>query len=341
MKNINLTPHSSVPVKGGHGNKPFIFVSIFLLTLLSFVCFYLYILSDKQWQGNFGAKIGSLFNIEKPKKLIKKSESKKNFEVKKHFERQSKGQEYAENIDRVEIEEEEPVLEKTDSETAGIEVEEKEDLIEADVVASEIEEKTMSAKREKRVAAVEIEKEPALTEAEGKQEGGDKEKTKQLESALNKNFHYYIQVCSCVIKENADKIFRKLGDQGYSPVMEEIVRHVNMHNIYTDDFTKKSEALEFLNRLKNDGFDSVFLPSSDSGYKIRITSCFYMKSAKGVIKRLNRLGYETSIRKEFIPTRMYSVLLGNFESLEEAEAASNRLIKMGYPQPILKRNPKT
>lgn len=342
MKNINLAPHSSVHVKGGHRNKPFVFISIVFLVLLSFVCLYFYVLSEKQGQVDFGAKIGSFFNIEKPNKLIKLSENKKNSEVKKHFERQANWQEYAENNDTVEIEKEEPGLEKKDSQAVRVGVEENGDLVEANVDASEIEENTIAEKGEERITAVEIEKEPALTKLEIKQEGGDKEKTKQLESDLNKGSHYYIQVCSCVIKENADKIFRKLGDHDYSPVMEEIVRHVNMHNIYTDDFTKKSDALEFLNHLKKDGFDSVLLPSSDSGgYRIRITSCFYLESAKGIIKRLNRLGYKSSIHKEFIPTRMYSVLLRDFENLEEAEAASDRLIKMGYPQPILKRNPKT
>jgi cell division septation protein DedD len=307
MKNLNLVPHSSSSVKAGHGNKSFVFVSIFLLILLSFVCLYLYIPSDIQWQGDFGTKIGSFFNIKEPRKLIKLSENKKNSEVKKHFELLADRQEYVDNVD----------------------------------ISNEIEEKTISVKGEEKVASVEIEKEQSLAKVESKHEGLEIEKTKQVEIALKKDSHYYIQVCSCVIKENADKIFRKLGDHGYSPFMEEIVRHVKMHNVYTEAFTKKSDALELLNRLKNDGFDSVLLPSSGSGYKIRITSCFYMESAKGIIERLNSLGYKISIRKEFIPTRMYSVLLGNFESLEEAEAASERLIKLGYPQPILKRNPKT
>lgn len=328
-----------MPVKGSRVKKPFIFVSSFLLMLLFVVCFCLYISSYKQGQGNFVAQIGSLFNIEKPKKLMKISLSKRGSEVKKHLRPQPKEQEHHEHIDKVETEKEGPISEETDSETNGIEIEKSEDLTKADIFAVDTDEKSISAKADKKIAASEIEKKPALTHAESKQEGGDKEKRKQLESVLTTSFHYYIQLCSCVIKENADKIFRKLSDQGYSPFMEEIVRHVKMHNIYTDDFAKKSEALELLNNLKNDGFDSVLLPSSGSGYKIRITSCFYMESAKGVIKRLNRLGYETNIRKESIPTKMYSVLLGNFKSLQEAKAASQQLIKMGYQQPILKRNP--
>ncbi|MGA1840438.1 MAG: SPOR domain-containing protein [bacterium] len=341
MKNINLAPHSSVPLKGGHGNKPFIILSIIVLAFLSFACLYIYISSDNQWQNDFGAKIGSFFDFEKPKKWLRLSDSKKDSEEKKHFEPHANGREYVDNSVIEEIEEEKSVLEKTDIQTAGIGVEENVKPTETRIAAGQLEEKTISVKGEEKVVPVETEKETLLTEAESSPEPAEKEKPKLLENDSNKDSHYYIQVCSCVIKDNADKIFRRLGDHGYSPVMEEIVRQIKMHNIYTDDFAKKSDALELLNRLKKNGFDSALLPSSGGGYKIRITSCFYVESAKGIIKRLNRLGYETSIRKEFMPTRMYSVLLGDFSNLKEAEAASDRLVKLGYPKPILKLNPET
>ena len=347
MKNINLVPHSSKPIKGGHRNKFFLFIPILVLVFLSVACLFIYISSDNQRQNNFGIKIGSFFDFEKPKKWLKLSDSKKDFEVKKHYEPHGNVQEDVENFEREEIEKEKKVLGKTDIKAAGTGVEKNEESIELKVAAGHIEdegqmeEKIIPAKDEEKVAEVEIEKEPASTKLESKQVKVEEEKPKQLKSDLNKDAHYYIQICSCVIKDNADKIFRKLGDHGYSPVMEEIVKKVKMNNIYTNDFTKKSDALELLNRLKNDGFDSALLPSSGGGYKIRITSCFYMESAKGIIKRLNRLGYKTIIRKEFMPTRMYSVLLGDFGNLEEAEAASDRLIELGYPKPILRRNPKT
>ncbi len=337
MKNINLASHSSMPVKVSRGKKPFILVSLFLLMLIAVASFSLYVSSDKQGHYKLVTKIGSVFTIEKPKKLIKIALSNRSSEGEKPSKPQSREQMAGENINKAETEKEGLISEETDSEPA---VTGNEDLTKTDTFTVETYDKSVSTKAaDIKIAASETEKE-ALTEAENKQQGVD-EDIKQLEGALKTTSRYYLQVCSCVIKDNADKIFRKLGDQGYSPLMEEIVRHVRMHNIYTEDFAKKSEALELFNRLKNDGFDSALLPSSDSGYRIRITSCFYLESAKRVIKRLKHLGYETKIHKEFIPTKMYSVLLGNFESLQEAEAASQRLIKMGYPHPILKHNPKT
>ncbi|MGA1865576.1 MAG: SPOR domain-containing protein [bacterium] len=341
MKNINFAPHSSKPVKRGHGNKPFIFISVLVLASLSFACLYIYLASNNKRQNDFGAKIGSFFDFEKPKKWLKLSGGKKDSELKKPLEPHANGREHVDNFDKEEIKEEEPVLGKTDIQPAEIGEKENEGPAKTKVAADQIEERNIAAKGEDEIVSVKTEKEAVLTEAESAPEPAEEEKPKLLKTDLNKDSHYYLQLCSCVIKDNADKIFRELGDHGYSPVMEEIVGQIKMHNIYTDDFAQKSDALEFLNRLKNDGFDSALLPSSGGGYKIRITSCFYMESAKGIIKRLNRLGYETSVRKESMPTRMYSVLLGDFSNLEEAEAVSNRLVRLGYPKPILKRNHKT
>ena len=134
MKNINLVPHSSVPVKEGHGNKFFIFISILVLAFLSFACFFIYISSDNQRQSNFfDTKIGSFFDLEKPKKWLKLSDSEKNFEAKKHYDPHLNVQEDAENFDREEIEKEEPVLVKTDIQSAGIGVKKNEESIEVKI----------------------------------------------------------------------------------------------------------------------------------------------------------------------------------------------------------------
>lgn len=343
MKNINLAPPFLRHVKGVWVNKNFIFVSLFLLILLSCVYFSSFIPMGRQWKDKFVAKIGSIYGPEMPKKTKKLPINKKSPEGEKNFNGKAEEQGLVENIHEMGMKKGEQVLEETNKEPVEIEIKENTALKKADneIVAGVIEEEPVSEKADIKAVLVEIEKEPILAKAEITQEWEEAEKIKQTESSAKTISNYSIQVCSCVIKENADKAFRRLDDQGYAPIMKEIVGHVKMHNIYTSDFTKKAEAVKLLNRLQSDGFDSVILPSSRGKYKVRITSCFYMESAQKVIKRLNRLGYKTSIRKEFIPTKMYSVLLSNFENLQEAEATSQELTRKGYPTPILKHNPQT
>ncbi|MGA1843106.1 MAG: SPOR domain-containing protein [bacterium] len=152
---------------------------------------------------------------------------------------------------------------------------------------------------------------------------------------------YYLQFCSCVIRENAEGLLKKMIGMGYAPVIKENPGKVKMYNVYSGTFTQKSEAVKVLNRLKGDGFDPVLIPSSEGRFTLRISSCIHKESAKGIVERLNRRGYRTVIREELTQTTMYSVVLENFESAKEAEAVRQDLMKKGFESPILKSNPRT
>ncbi|MGA1795005.1 MAG: SPOR domain-containing protein [bacterium] len=152
---------------------------------------------------------------------------------------------------------------------------------------------------------------------------------------------YYLQLSSCVIRENAEGLLKKMIGMGYAPVIKENPGKVKMYNVYSGTFTQKSEAVKVLNRLKGDEFDPVLIPSPDGRFTLRISSCIHKESAKGIVEGLNRRGYRTVIREEMTQTTMYTVVLENFESAKEAEAVRQDLMKKGFETPILKSSPQT
>jgi len=327
MKNINLVPSSPEPVSV-RGNKPFIVISLIVLMLLSFVYFLGISPIGKQtasfFQNMLVTKIGFLSRDKASKGTVQQPVAQKPHDVEKDIEGQLKSKDAVEDIKKIRAEKREPVPEESEGKVQKDELADAPGARETERARSPIKPKERSLPEERvaKVASVETREKPVL-EKPGK-----------------KVSNYYLQVSSFVIKGNADKAYKKLGGLGYSPIIKETVAEVKMHNIYTDYFPKKTDAQNALNRIKRKGFDPVLISASGGRYKLRTASCYYKESARKVIKELNRLGYTNlSITKEPTPTRMYSILVLDFKSLQEADAARQKLIRNGFQSPILKNMP--
>jgi hypothetical protein len=350
MKNINLVPSSPEPVSV-RGNKPFIVISLIVLMLLSFVYFLGISPIGKQtvsfFRNRLITKIGFFLRDKASKKTEQAPVAQKPHDVEKGIEGQLKSKDAVEDEKKIAAEKRKPVPVKSEgnvkknklaeapggrkTERAGSTVKPKERSIQQERVAKVASVETRE-KPEKKISKVEVKGKPALKK--------EKVRIPSAQAKKETASAYYLQVSSFVIKGNADKAYKKLGGLGYSPTIKETVAKVKMHNIYTDYFPKRTDAQNALNRIKRKGFDPVLISASGGRYKLRIASCYYKESARKLIKELNRLGYTNlSITRESTPTRMYSILLLDFKSLQEADAARQKLIRNGFQSPILKNMP--
>jgi cell division septation protein DedD len=360
MKNINLTPPSSKPVKEARGNKPFILVGLIILMLLCVVYFSQTTPLGKRWlsrltaRDSSGTKPKSSAIVPRPKKISAavKAPQENAPDVKEAHDSTTgtatESHEQAGKAPGKEIPIRKNVQEGGDAPPGVMKDDPHAEHKDAQIPAPKA--TTDEPKGGAGSSEVAQMKAPAETkehkETQAKQKTELKERPREevsqaslREGAATSPSGYYIQLCSCVVKENAEGLLKKMIGMGYSPVLRENPGKVRMLNVYSSKFTQKSEAVKVLNHLKGEGFDPVLIPSAEGRFILRIASCIHKESAREIVTKLSRQGYRTDIREEMTRMTLYSVVLQNFVNAKEAEAVRQDLIKKGFESPILKSNP--
>jgi hypothetical protein len=144
---------------------------------------------------------------------------------------------------------------------------------------------------------------------------------------------YYIKVYSSVIKDDAEKAGACLTKMKYSPLIVREPGFAVMRNVYVIPNSSKG-IQETVDRLTRDGF-SVYLQEDsehlENQYTIRIGSCYYLESAKTLLKSLKHKGYSGNIVEEKTAVRFYSVFLGKYPHFEAALEEQRELNMKGFP----------
>ncbi len=143
---------------------------------------------------------------------------------------------------------------------------------------------------------------------------------------------YYIKVYSSVIRDDAEKAGVYLTQMKYSPQIIRERGFAVMRNVYV---TPNSLGIqETVDRLSSDGF-SVYLQeelqSQQNQYTIRVGSCYYLESAKSLLKSLKYKGYSGNIVQEKTAVKFYSVFLGKYSDFEAALEEQRQLSLKGFP----------
>jgi len=143
---------------------------------------------------------------------------------------------------------------------------------------------------------------------------------------------YYVKVYSSVIKEDAEKTGAYLTQMKYSPQIIREPGFAVMRNVYV---TPNSPGIqETVDRLTSDGF-SVYLQEDlehkGNQYIIRVGSCYYLESAKSLLKSLKHKGYSGNIVQEKTTVKFYSVFLGKYSHFEAALEEQRQLNLKGFP----------
>lgn len=152
----------------------------------------------------------------------------------------------------------------------------------------------------------------------------------------NKN-NYFLSICRCLVKENAESALQELSNLGYTPIMQQDMTQAKMYNVYSETFEERTQAIKLLDHLKGNGFDPLLIPMPDGKYTLRILSCYYKESARDVEQRLKRGEIACRIVHEPTETTAYSVLIGGFDSVQGTKIIQDKLLHNGYKTFVLKR----
>jgi len=162
----------------------------------------------------------------------------------------------------------------------------------------------------------------------------DKEYIKEY---IDEGKGYYIKVYSSVIKDDAEKAGACLTKMKYSPLIVREPGFAVMRNVYVIPNSSKG-IQETVDRLTRDGF-SVYLQEDsehqENQYTIRIGSCYYLESAKTLLKSLKHKGYSGNIVEEKTAVRFYSVFLGKYPHFEAALEEQRELNMKGFPNAVV------
>lgn len=149
---------------------------------------------------------------------------------------------------------------------------------------------------------------------------------------------YYLKVFSGVIKRDVEKVSDYLTRMHFLPRLVRETGIALMNNVYVSPDTSLN-VKGMLARLKKDGFLGYVQENPKNHYSIRISSCYYLESAKNIIENLKSKGYFGTIVQEDTPVKVYSIFLGPYPDLPEVLREQKQLMLRGFPTVIITADP--
>ncbi len=148
---------------------------------------------------------------------------------------------------------------------------------------------------------------------------------------------FRLQVASLVVKQNALALEKRLGDLGYTPVVQTGTAPISRHRVYGGEFRSRQEAEGMARRLNVDGFPSNVVQGEDGMFRLEIGSYFNLNQAIDVAHTLQEKRYTARIDSQAVPTPVYQVLVGEYASRAEALEALEALKKEGFTPIVVTR----
>lgn len=148
---------------------------------------------------------------------------------------------------------------------------------------------------------------------------------------------FRLQVASLVVKQNALALEKRLGDLGYTPVVQIGTAPISRHRVYGGEFSSRQEAEGMARRLNVDGFPSNLVEGEDGKFRLEIGSYYNLNRAIDIAHTLKEKRYTPRIDSQAVPTPVYQVQVGKFASRAEALKALEALKKQGFTPIVVTR----
>jgi len=148
---------------------------------------------------------------------------------------------------------------------------------------------------------------------------------------------FRLQVASLVVKQNALALEKRLGDLGYTPVVQTGTAPISRHRVYGGEFRSRQEAEGMARRLNVDGFPSNVVQGEDGMFRLEIGSYFNLNQAIDVAHSLQEKRYTAKIHSQVVSTPVYQVQVGEYASRAEAVKALEALKKEGFTPIVVTR----
>ncbi len=148
---------------------------------------------------------------------------------------------------------------------------------------------------------------------------------------------FVVQVASLVVKQNALNLEKRLGELGYTPVIDETTAPISRHRVYVGEFSSREEAEQVARRLNVDGFPSNLVEGEDGMFRPEVGSSYNLNKVIDLARTLQQKKYSPKIVSTGVPTSVYQVRVGGFDSRAQAVTAVEALKKQGFTPIIVRK----
>lgn len=147
---------------------------------------------------------------------------------------------------------------------------------------------------------------------------------------------YFVQSGAFIFRGNVEAMKGKVEAAGYSPRIEAGSRAVNMNRLLVGDRDDIETAKETVRSLRKEGYEATVLDLGSGQYTVLAGSYYYGNIAQEEKIILETRGFDARIVKTPIEMKIYHLLLGPFESAEEAAKVDSDLKGRGLETAILR-----
>ena len=146
---------------------------------------------------------------------------------------------------------------------------------------------------------------------------------------------YALALGTFAVPDDAERVEAKLNQAGFSTVRFRQQASAKLFSVQIGPLKDPEEGQPTVERLHQEGYDSVVLLIGRSGATVRVGEDTPLRTAVHVAEKLRAAGYDARVVTE--PTRAGQVSLrhGNFASRGEAEAASREIARLGVPNEVI------
>jgi|FLOH01.1.fsa_nt_gi cell division protein FtsN len=164
-----------------------------------------------------------------------------------------------------------------------------------------------------------------------------KSSSKKATSATkSKSSRFYIQAGAFSIRKNAKFLSNQLTAKGFSPSIHTLSQKSNRHVVTVGNFANKKSGDDTLRELTRNGFNASYYKNPKNSFSLKIGQFNSLKDAQKEQDRLSVKGFLSESHKADVPVETYMVQLGVFPNREKALLTKEKLARAGFPKTFLR-----
>ncbi len=147
---------------------------------------------------------------------------------------------------------------------------------------------------------------------------------------------FYIQVGAFGVKQNADKLVKKLKGKGFSPSIQTRSNKLSRYLVTVGNFADKKSGNDMLKELTRKGYDPSFYKNSNNSFSLKVGQFSSLKESQTAQDNLSIKGFLSEFHKAEVPVKTYMVQLGIFPNKEKARLTQEKLARAGFSKSFIR-----
>jgi cell division septation protein DedD len=207
-------------------------------------------------------------------------------------------------------------------------------IVKKETDKGETKDKTAKVKKEEEAKEHEaVAKKTALKDKTAKEKTTEEKKKATAEKAKKKGA--YLQLGAFAMKENFEKLKKKIKDMGYPIDVKTIKKKVSAFKVTLGRFSSQENAKDALEEVKSLDYDPEIIDLGDGKYEVSIKSIFYKSKLAEIKDKLAKNNIKVIIKEMNEISDVFVLRVGPYDSSEKALEVKRELIKKGFKEPYL------